>query len=1117
MPKKSKATVLREELLGRIYNLALRGVASDLSKKFRSAGKGLIRLEKLNHLVKNYEEAVDKLTLSNRKVTVKATKELLKYKEKESSLIKKFKKDIKRINEWPHDEKNIETLNFPPNLIEGFKIMIKYLNNGMFRIRYGEDEDKYYAWNVKKRTDIAKLIKKGLITKGYGESVISTAGVTSDNNMIVEVYSYNEITIQRFIPTNKYKKAEGKFFPYYNTTNIDLTRYQIFGEDDDRENYTDTCLIYALKKKGINEQQTEFIKTFIKNMMIPRDKLNDICIRLKIRIELTTYIKKEGRSRKFGYGEEGEVYEIGLIEKHYFLNEKVNFTSYFIKNYNELKNVEGSNKYCKLLKKENRYMTSNTRFITSYELINLMLKQNLFTKITTDNGNVIKSQYYRKVEDEESREECLEYDSSTCVEYKGDNYVEKSKDDYVNVFFDFETFSAKYNNFKHMPYLVRGRLDNGSRETFYGKNCGYKFLEWATNLKKKVRLIAHNAKYDLCFIQKYLNRISKTERGNSLICARGIFNKTIIEIKDSYNLISMPLSKFGATFNLKVEKEVMPYDLLNEEGVIKLKNNGYHQVYTEIERAKKYLNDKDYDQFVKNINKWGLNHNGTVDLIRYSAKYCEIDCEVLRKGYNTFKNWINNDFKINIDQVATMASLADLVMTKEGVYKGVAWLSGKPSQFLQKCVVGGRNMCAENKKILVNTLFTESGAFGIPGKEVKDNYVKYLLENDVINDFDAVSLYPSAMARMKGYPIGAPKVLKIRDYNEIVRQNYDAFFVKVKVLEVNKKYKFPLQSVVDKEKGVRNFTNDLQGKILYLDNIALEDFIKFQDAKVEVLQGYYFNNGVNNKINKIIKYMFNLRLEKKKEKNPSELVYKLMMNSAYGKTLLKAVDYEDHYFDNEDKKNVFFSRNYNYIHSEWKIEDTNKYIIKTYKVIDSHFNRPQCGTLVLSWSKRIMNEVMTLAEDIGLDIYYQDTDSMHLPNSHINKLADAYRTKYNVELIGKNLGQFHSDFSLDGAKGEVFATKSIFLGKKCYYDLLESVNDKGEKINGSHIRLKGVGSSTVEKTAKKNNTTVNNIYEKMFNGEEISFNLAEGKPVFKFDRKNGTVYSNNEFIRNIKF
>ena len=68
------------------------------------------------------------------------------------------------------------------------------------------------------------------------------------------------------------------------------------------------------------------------------------------------------------------------------------------------------------------------------------------------------------------------------------------------------------------------------------------------------------------------------------------------------------------------------------------------------------------------------------------------------------------------------------------------------------------------------------------------------------------------------------------------------------------------------------------------------------------------------------------------------------------------------------------------------------------------------GTQILSVSKRIMNEAMCLVEDIGIQVYYQDTHSMHIPRYDVVRLAEAFKTKYNRELIGNQLGQFHSDF-----------------------------------------------------------------------------------------------------------
>ena len=76
--------------------------------------------------------------------------------------------------------------------------------------------------------------------------------------------------------------------------------------------------------------------------------------------------------------------------------------------------------------------------------------------------------------------------------------------------------------------------------------------------------------------------------------------------------------------------------------------------------------------------------------------------------------------------------------------------------------------------------------------------------------------------------------------------------------------------------------------------------------------------------------------------------------------------------------------------------------------------------MILAMSKRIMNEVMTLAEDLKINVYYQDTDSLHIESDKLEELRTVFKNKYNRELIGKNLGQFHSDF--ESSKGKVEGT-----------------------------------------------------------------------------------------------
>ena len=80
-----------------------------------------------------------------------------------------------------------------------------------------------------------------------------------------------------------------------------------------------------------------------------------------------------------------------------------------------------------------------------------------------------------------------------------------------------------------------------------------------------------------------------------------------------------------------------------------------------------------------------------------------MDCEILEKGYNTFKSMIKKVCDLNIDNFVSIASIADTYMFKEGVYNDVYKLSGVVREFIQLCVVGGRTMVSKNgkKKLLV--------------------------------------------------------------------------------------------------------------------------------------------------------------------------------------------------------------------------------------------------------------------------------------------------------------------------------------------------------------------------------------------------------------------------------
>lgn len=67
-------------------------------------------------------------------------------------------------------------------------------------------------------------------------------------------------------------------------------------------------------------------------------------------------------------------------------------------------------------------------------------------------------------------------------------------------------------------------------------------------------------------------------------------------------MINMPLRNFAKSFNLEVEKEVMPYNVYTKENIDK--------VYIPIVGALHYIKDEDIERFIKNIDDWGCRGTG---------------------------------------------------------------------------------------------------------------------------------------------------------------------------------------------------------------------------------------------------------------------------------------------------------------------------------------------------------------------------------------------------------------------------------------------------------------------------------------------------------------------------
>ena len=76
----------------------------------------------------------------------------------------------------------------------------------------------------------------------------------------------------------------------------------------------------------------------------------------------------------------------------------------------------------------------------------------------------------------------------------------------------------------------------------------------------------------------------------------------------------------------------------------------------------------------------------------------------------------------------------------------------------------------------------------------------------------------------------------------------------------------------------------------------------------------------------------------------------------------------------------------------------------------NHWSMPQCGSLVLSQSKRIMNKFLV---EFGEYSYYTDTDSIFITETGYNILKGKY-----PETLGDDLGQLKEENHLKGKKNK---------------------------------------------------------------------------------------------------
>ena len=885
-----------------------------------------------------------------------------------------------------------------------------------------------------------------------------------------------------------------------------LQRLQIFNSlvDDknkQRRELNDCCFVYALQQTGCYDDNIlNQIRLRINNRYLSQSAINSLCEEFKIHLKLS-YIDDNATGKnkrrtiqscnnKRNYlgvpeSDANTSHTINIYEQHYFIEERTPFSTYYIQHIEEL----DDDKYNQRLKnsKTNEWIvaesnSNNDRYISSSNLVRTLMNKNYFQPITYGQYKVLNTTFHHDIECDISNIN-LEYNPKSCTQLiappknKINNNADKT--------YWYCDFECDVSQRVHVPYMCVLHSANGKiNKEFRGTDCNKQLLDY---LPDNAVVYYHNLAYDFRMIAQYgiyksIIKGTKTMKGDIK------YNSKKLHFKDSLAVLSCKLAQLPKMFNIDgVHKELFPYNYYTVERL----NSGAVGVISD---AGKYESrtwtDDDYKTFNENIDKitnCRLSDN-TFDMWSYVSFYCNQDVRILRLGFNSFRDGFMKDFNIDPFEFISISSLANEVFNKLVYYpnKNLYKLGGHVRYFCSKAIYGGRCMTAYNKKWHTNCN---------------------------ICDFDAVSLYPSAMSRL--YTVeGIPKVITNDKLNYEFIKTQSAYIVEIEITKINKHYPFPL--VVHKVNGLNiNDDNLVDGETLHMvvDNIMLEDLIEFQKIEFNIIKGYYWDGKRDYTIQKVIRNIFNKRVEYKQQHNSLEQLYKLIMNSCYGKTIERPVDKDYKYIHAGDELDKYWLKNYNKIIEDIEIDGSDIHAIKTIRPIDKHFNFSLLGIQVLSMSKRIMNEVMCLAFDIGCHIYYQDTDSMHIELNDLTMLETAFRNKYNRELIGKNMGQFHSDFpTINGHDDMPVAIESYFIMKKMYVDKLQdSTGDIDYMIRGKGLTLNSILYAANERFGGD----MMNLYQSMYNGNTEEFDLTKGQPMFAMN-KNMTVSTINNFIRRIK-
>ncbi len=454
-----------------------------------------------------------------------------------------------------------------------------------------------------------------------------------------------------------------------------------------------------------------------------------------------------------------------------------------------------------------------------------------------------------------------------------------------------------------------------------------------------------------------------------------IFDKTV-DVEDLVNVKGkkMPLNRLiNVLFDMGLMEEIktdvceyfIKYDIDEDEDLSYWSEEVREVKYNE--RGKKdvkYVND--INEYVGLMNKQNTNkvseYNGVIrslkidngEVIKNFKTFCPFDVDM-----NEFFEDLRNEFGIEPMGYDSLSGYTFDAFKKYGCLDGVYEMTGKVAEFFRKCIKGG-------------LIYAKRGVY----------------ENVVCVDIN--SSYGAAMMKMKGVPKGRPKI-----FYDKLPEHYDYFVAMVEMMK-------PLsgESVA------------LEEKIEYVDMNEYEEMKGKKNMKL--IKGYYFDEGVNDKLHEFVNRLYEL----KKSKTTLSKVAKFMIAQIYGKCIPKG-SCEVVRIMNEENFKKFRMNNMPFISRYEKINkplsgESVAHLIKVWskKEFCSTYIIPQLALQILSLSKI---QLMNVINENCNEVYKIYTDSITMSKRLFDEL------RFN-ERINDKLGGWKIEY--EASRLEIFNKQS---------------------------------------------------------------------------------------------